>query len=565
MKKLHFYILTIFVTLLLGFENVSAKDLSCDYHYYYNGNGLNQGSTAYDLWATCIFEFKDSGDLSSHSCTMNYYYKSEDNEKTKKVKLDNWTATGNYKFVYSNDGKSVKESINNTKQCPSYLVAYYNVKSTLWWDSSSFQLYAAIDESRAHEMVQHWADAGAIANTHILNGTFLPTDVEEQEKAYKKIQEWTTALEKSTETSFDFSECEDSTKVITRYSECKTLISNMETTISTIEKEFNGYVKNNIVDENDSRVKKLYELIEKYKNEIKKVNNNMENLDCETKLQLGLVNECGVVQPEDDLDDSDGETHDPEYNSSSKTCVSCGDEALTNIPEQLPMFVRNIVLVLQLLVPILLIGMGMYDFIRAVTSNDEKMMKESQNKFIKRIIAGVLIFLVTAIVKFAFSLIPNSADVISCIPCFISSSNSCSAPYTCSMQNFESNIGDVTSGKDSNSGSSNSSSTGSSSSSSSNGGNGSSNGSSSSKKSCTDYNASDCPSKAENGNTCKVTYDSWDTKREHGYCATVNQKSCSDYSVSDCPSKAENGKTCKVTYDNWDTKREHGYCATKIS
>lgn len=456
MKKALFYISIVFTSMILGVANVTAKDLVCDYHYYYNGNGLNQGSTAYDLWATCTFEFKESGDLSKHSCTMNYYYKSEDNEKTKNVKLDNWTATGNYKFVYSNSGKSVKESIAETKGCPKYLVAYYDVKSTLWFDSSSFQLYAAIDKSRAQEMLQNWADVGAISKVNILNSTSLPVDDDEQKKAYEQIEKWIADLEKATQSSFDFSECEDPSKVITRYSECKTIINNMETAITTIEKVFNGYVKNNIVDENDSRVTRLYKLIEDYKQKVKKVNANMDALDCETKVQLGLETDCGVVQPGDVIDVPG---KDPEYNSSSRMCVSCGDGALTNLPEQLPMFIRNIILVLQLLTPVVLIGLGIYDFIKAVIASDEKVMKEAQNRFIRRIIAAVLIFLVVAIVKFAFSLIPNSTDVLSCIPCFISDSNSCSEPYICNRVELDANTGDITGSDDENSENTNNSST----------------------------------------------------------------------------------------------------------
>lgn len=123
----------------------------------------------------------------------------------------------------------------------------------------------------------------------------------------------------------------------------------------------------------------------------------------------------------------------PEVNADTvRNCVSCGNGALNNIPEQLPSFIRNIVLILQLLTPVVLIGFGIYDFLKAIIASDEKIMKESQNRFIKRIIAAVLIFLAVAIVKFAFSLIPNSTDMLGCVPCFISDKDSCSQAYTCS-------------------------------------------------------------------------------------------------------------------------------------
>lgn len=148
-----------------------------------------------------------------------------------------------------------------------------------------------------------------------------------------------------------------------------------------------------------------------------------------------------IDDPSDDpINDPDDGKKDPEYNSSSQTCVSCGDGALTNVPQQLPMFVRNLIWLIQILTPVILIGLGIYDFIKAIMASDEKIMKESQNRFIKRIIAAVLIFLVVAIVKFVFSLIPNSTDVLSCIPCFISDADSCSEPYTCKTVEFDAGI-----------------------------------------------------------------------------------------------------------------------------
>lgn len=110
----------------------------------------------------------------------------------------------------------------------------------------------------------------------------------------------------------------------------------------------------------------------------------------------------------------------PNYNF-----VSCGD--LEDIPAALPVFIKNIINIVKIAVPVILIIMGMLDFAKAVISNDEKGMKESQNKFIKRIIAAIAIFLIVSIVQFIFKII-NTNDtntMVSCIDCFIS--GNCSA------------------------------------------------------------------------------------------------------------------------------------------
>jgi hypothetical protein len=140
------------------------------------------------------------------------------------------------------------------------------------------------------------------------------------------------------------------------------------------------------------------------------------------------VNNASNDNSQDTTNGTSGKEVENTFNDS---CISCGNGTLKDIPSALPQFVRNIILLLQILVPIILIGLGIYDFVRAVIASDEKMMKESQNRFIKRIIAAVLVFFVVAMVKAVFSLIPGEST-LSCIPCFVSSKNSCDSEYTCS-------------------------------------------------------------------------------------------------------------------------------------
>ena len=71
----------------------------------------------------------------------------------------------------------------------------------------------------------------------------------------------------------------------------------------------------------------------------------------------------------------------------------------------------------------ILIVLGMIDLGKAVTSNDEKQMKEAQKTLIKRVIYAVLVLFIVAIVRFVFSALApdnNSKQSVSaCINCFI--------------------------------------------------------------------------------------------------------------------------------------------------
>ena len=86
-----------------------------------------------------------------------------------------------------------------------------------------------------------------------------------------------------------------------------------------------------------------------------------------------------------------------------------------------PNTVHMIVTLIQIAIPIILILFGMLDLGKAVMANEEKEMKESQKRLIKRILYAVLVFFVIAIVKWIFAAIDtnNGDDIKNCINCFI--------------------------------------------------------------------------------------------------------------------------------------------------
>ena len=72
----------------------------------------------------------------------------------------------------------------------------------------------------------------------------------------------------------------------------------------------------------------------------------------------------------------------------------------------------------------------MVDFLKALTSQKEDEIKKGQQVFIKRLIAGVIVFFVIAVVKFVISSIAgnDSEGIMNCVDCFIKGpdSESCS-------------------------------------------------------------------------------------------------------------------------------------------
>lgn len=102
--------------------------------------------------------------------------------------------------------------------------------------------------------------------------------------------------------------------------------------------------------------------------------------------------------------------------------VYCGGMT-TGIDEMVPNFTSAIIKVFQIAIPVILVVLGMIDLGKAVTSNDEKQMKEAQKTLIKRVIYAVLVFFIIALVKFVFGMLNNAGDTkskVGCIDCFLS-------------------------------------------------------------------------------------------------------------------------------------------------
>lgn len=67
------------------------------------------------------------------------------------------------------------------------------------------------------------------------------------------------------------------------------------------------------------------------------------------------------------------------------------------------LIIKNVMNLIKVLIPVVLIILGMIDMLQAVIASDEKAMKSCQNKFVKRILASVIIFFVPVIVDFSFT------------------------------------------------------------------------------------------------------------------------------------------------------------------
>ncbi len=73
--------------------------------------------------------------------------------------------------------------------------------------------------------------------------------------------------------------------------------------------------------------------------------------------------------------------------------------------------VKTVLYILQIGIPIVLVLMGTIDLGKAVLSSDDKAIKESTSRLVKRVIAAVAVFFVFTIVKLIMNIISaNNVD-----------------------------------------------------------------------------------------------------------------------------------------------------------
>lgn len=101
--------------------------------------------------------------------------------------------------------------------------------------------------------------------------------------------------------------------------------------------------------------------------------------------------------------------------------VTCGGYTFEAI---IPNLVHSAVTLIKIFIPIILIVFGMLDMGKAVLSNDEKVMKESQQRLIKRILYAVLVFLIVSLVQIVFGIVGKADSesgntATTCINCFV--------------------------------------------------------------------------------------------------------------------------------------------------
>lgn len=115
--------------------------------------------------------------------------------------------------------------------------------------------------------------------------------------------------------------------------------------------------------------------------------------------------------------------------------LSCGseDSIAYDIPVMIPRLASYAITALKTITPVILIIIGMFQLIKAITSQNEDEMKKARSSLIKKLIAAVMIFFLVAIVQFVVKQVADDAEQSSteaCFDCFINNNCTNAMYYT---------------------------------------------------------------------------------------------------------------------------------------
>ena len=115
--------------------------------------------------------------------------------------------------------------------------------------------------------------------------------------------------------------------------------------------------------------------------------------------------------------------------------LTCGNSAVSEngtvrgirFHENLPKFTNRLYDILKVATPVIIIITGMLDVLKAVSAQKEDDMKKAQKKFLNRLLAGVVVFLVFMIVETVIAIVipDDETNAMNCVKCFLNDYNVC--------------------------------------------------------------------------------------------------------------------------------------------
>lgn len=120
-------------------------------------------------------------------------------------------------------------------------------------------------------------------------------------------------------------------------------------------------------------------------------------------------------------ENSNGKNSD-NYNNFNGSDIVCGNGV--TFSTSIVNIAYYVILVFQVAAPIVIVVFGMFDLAKSIMSGKDDDIKKGQSIFFKRLIAGIMVFLVITITKIVLNVFASNG-IVECVNCFFNGANSC--------------------------------------------------------------------------------------------------------------------------------------------
>lgn len=268
------------------------------------------------------------------------YNSNVDEADPRRVPLKNWRSG-----LLNLNLTDLAKEVMDTKTCPKYLLLYNNF-------DVDYLLWARLGNDFSGETPDDYTYILKDINTIDVSDDVKEANYETIKGYISEINNAATELDEKEEECYTNSD-----------SECdiKKLKTDFKNLLTARELQVNDMARNRWIDQNNETVIEFRKLINKYKPS------------------------DGYVDPSDGIINRD-------YDICSIFSGTLGD------------IVKSLISWIKLLIPIVIIVLGIMDAISVVVSGEEKKMKEVFSRFLKRMIAGLLIIFVPSLISFLVNL-----------------------------------------------------------------------------------------------------------------------------------------------------------------
>ncbi len=340
---------------------------------------------------TCDYNYSDQLTGHTSSSTVSFYT----NNSTPKMNIKAFNGHHLRNLEYKvNNWNDIKSSFSGNTDCPQYALIYHFVGRN---NATTVEVYLSNDRSYLEGKIKDWWSQDTY---HIAISSNNPSS-SVSNNYYQAVVNHTDHIN-TTYQNYSLSQCMDSSKTITRISKCKDIYDALNTYMNSSESEVNSWIRLGYISSDDSRTKAFFEALANARNRWTSVKSELDSEQNKIDQEMGSSTDSNKDDNSLDTSKNDGNNSGVSINSKD-IGVLCSSPNL-----QKPLsYVGWLLTAARVIVPIIIIVLGAIDFFKVVTSAKGDEVPKALRSLAMRVVAGIVIFFIPALVHFVFTLVDD--------------------------------------------------------------------------------------------------------------------------------------------------------------